>query len=113
MSDDPEADLLAVFDHYGLPTPRYGEHPMKCPVHDDRVASASVNRAKGLWHCHACGAGGDAVSLVAGRESMDYPEARATLSSILGRPVGQQRPSQGVRRKRNQRWVPPALRGAV
>lgn len=114
MSDDAEADLLAVFDHYGLATPRYGEHPFKCPVHDDRVASASVNRGKGLWHCHACGAGGDAVSLVQARENLDYQGAKAYMEGLLGRPMGQSGALQGVRRKRNSgRWIPPSLRRAM
>lgn len=37
----------------------YGtERTFKCPVHDDRVASARVNVEKGVWYCHACGAKG-------------------------------------------------------
>jgi DNA primase len=114
MSDDPEADLLAVFDKYNLPEPRHGEHPMKCPVHDDRVASASVNRGKGLWHCHACGAGGNAVSLVAALESVDYQEANRIVRGLVGGSTGQYGAMQGVRRKRSSgRWVPPSLRRAM
>lgn len=114
MSADPEADLIAVFHWYGLPEPRYGEHPLKCPVHDDKVASASVNRAKGLWHCHACGAGGDAISLVQARENLDYREATAYLSGLLGRSVPESGALQGVRRKRGSgRWIPPSLRRAM
>lgn len=114
MSDDPEADLVAVFEHYGFPEPRYGEHPMKCPAHDDRVASASVNRGKGLWHCHACGAGGNAISLVAARENLEYQEAKAYMEGLLGRSMAQSGALQGVRRKRSAgRWVPPSLRRAM
>lgn len=112
--EDAEARLLAVFDHYDLPEPRYGEHPMKCPVHDDRVASASVNRGKGLWHCHACGAGGNAVSLVAARENLEYRDAAAWVDGLTGASTAQQRSLQGVRRKRSAgRWVPPALRSVI
>lgn len=87
---------------------------MKCPVHDDRVASASVNRGKGLWHCHACGAGGNAVSLVAALESVDYQEANRIVRALVGGSTGQYGASQGVRRKRSSgRWVPPSLRRAM
>lgn len=34
------------------------EIAFRCPVHDDHQASASVNPAKGLWVCYACGARG-------------------------------------------------------
>lgn len=113
MSNDPEAELVAVFDKYDLPEPRHGEHPMKCPVHEDRVASASVNREKGLWYCHACGAGGGAVSLVAALESVDFREARHIVNGLVG---GSPRTgaTQGARRVRKSgRWVPPALRRAM
>jgi len=36
------------------------ERPFRCPVHDDRHASASVNVLKGLWYCYTCGAHGKA-----------------------------------------------------
>ena len=35
-----------------------GEGSAKCPFHDDRKASLSVNRDSGLWFCHACDFGG-------------------------------------------------------
>jgi hypothetical protein len=34
------------------------ERPFRCHVHDDSSASASVNVAKGVWYCFACGAKG-------------------------------------------------------
>jgi len=40
---------------------------VRCPVHEDRSPSCSVQERKGvlLWKCHACDAGGDALSLIA------------------------------------------------
>ena len=40
---------------------------VRCPVHEDRTPSCSVQVTHGvlLWHCHACDASGDALSLVA------------------------------------------------
>ncbi len=37
-----------------------GEGSARCPFHDDRRASLSINRESGLWYCHACGIGGAA-----------------------------------------------------
>lgn len=34
------------------------ERPFRCEVHDDSMASASVNVLKGVWYCHACHATG-------------------------------------------------------
>lgn len=113
VSDWAEDALVAVMDKYGLPEPGYGERPMRCPVHDDQHASASVNRAKGVWFCHACGKGGDAVSLVEAMESVDYASARRVIEALVGVSTGQERPLQGVSRKRSTRWVPPSLRRAI
>lgn len=30
------------------------ERPFRCPIHEDTMASASVNVVKGVWFCHAC-----------------------------------------------------------
>lgn len=109
MSEEKEAQLVAVFDHYGLPEPRYGEQTFKCPVHDDRRPSASVNRSKGLWHCHACGAGGDAIALLQANEGWGYKEASQFLTELLGGvPVQQMK-----KPAKSKRWIPPRLRSSA
>lgn len=109
--DQLEQALVAVLDHYGWPEPRYGEHPMKCPVHDDRVASASVNRTKGLWNCHACGKGGTAVTIVMEREGKEFPEAVSFVEGLTGGSLRVERP-RPTRKTGGKRWVPPRLRSA-
>lgn len=51
------------------------ERSFNCPVHDDSRASASVNVAKGVWTCYACGAKGKV-------DGMDAPDASAILASM-------------------------------
>ena len=63
-----EDDLITVLEHYELPEPGYGERAYNCPSHDDAHASASINRSKGVWFCHACGSGGTAAQIVMDRE---------------------------------------------
>lgn len=38
--------------------PNREENPIRCPLHDDRHASASVNLRKGVWNCQGCGSSG-------------------------------------------------------
>jgi hypothetical protein len=49
-----------------------GEGIAKCPFHNDRRASFSVNRVSGLWFCHACNSGGPARGF-AERLGIDAP----------------------------------------
>lgn len=80
----PDSDLLEVmFNHYGLRWPRgYGDVSIKCPVHDDSHASASVNTSKGVFNCFACGAGGSAFDLVMLREGVEFTDAVAIVEKV-------------------------------
>lgn len=112
--DENEALLLAVLDYYDCQEPGYGERSMRCPVHDDSIASASVNRAKGVIHCHACGFGGTAIDLVMAREGLSYPDALTFIKEHVGvtpEPIRPQ-PRARTRGGRGTRWVPPRLRGS-
>lgn len=40
------------------------KHVCKCPFHDDKSPSMSVDLARGLWHCFSCDIGGSVVDLV-------------------------------------------------
>lgn len=115
--------LQAVFDHYDLrwPNGSTGQRTVKCPVHDDAHASATVNMEKGLFHCFACGAGGSAADLVMAREGLEYVGAVRYIEEVVGfsdsgvRTGVRRKPSRGVHGKaRGQRrkYVPSWLRNA-
>jgi len=102
-----EEELLSVLEHYELPEPGYGERPFKCPSHEDSHPSASINRTKGVWFCHACGSGGTAAQIVMDREGMTYVEAMQFISNLTGEKPATRRRAKA---KRTTRWIPPALR---
>lgn len=68
-----EVGIEEVIAHLGGRTPyRNGNWDtwvaVRCPFHNDSQASASMNRAKGLFKCHACeeprdGRAGDIVDV--------------------------------------------------
>lgn len=111
MEDEQyEAMLLAVFDHYDLPEPPWGERAMRCPVHDDTHPSCSVNRGKGLFFCHACGATGNAAHIVMAREGLDYAEAMRFIEA-MGVDTRDRPPlTRGPSKRKGGRWMPPRLR---
>lgn len=55
-----------------------------CPFHADRSPSMTVNDAKGLYKCFACGAGGDAIGFVMDLLTLDFPQAVARIAPLYG-----------------------------
>lgn len=51
-----------------------------CPFHSERTPSFEVNDAKGSYHCHGCGRGGDAITFLMEREGMNFRQAYETLA---------------------------------
>jgi DNA primase len=80
-----------------------GNQSFRCPVHEDSHASASLNLDEGVFHCHACGAGGSGYDLIMAKEGIDFASARQFAENIVGVSgervrAGAQRASQPVPR---------------
>lgn len=53
----------------------------RCPLHDDRHASLSVNVITGGFRCHACGLAGDLLRFHMLRTGLDFKEAARDLGA--------------------------------
>jgi DNA primase len=51
-----------------------------CPFHDDKNPSLHVNEEKGVFHCFACGAGGDIFGFAMRYNNLTFPEAVEELA---------------------------------
>jgi DNA primase len=56
----------------------------RCPFHEERTPSFSVNAADKLFYCFGCGKGGDLVSFVQDTESLDFAGAIEWLGNRFG-----------------------------
>ena len=55
---------------------RAGSHwTGRCPFHEERTPSFSVNPLEKLFYCFGCGKGGDAITFVRETEALDFVEA--------------------------------------
>ncbi len=52
----------------------------RCPFHEERTPSFSVNAADKLYYCFGCGKGGDVISFVRETESLPFVEAVESLA---------------------------------
>lgn len=82
MSDDDKPDLTAVLEHYDVATKDRASYMTRCPLHEDRTPSLSVNTTKDLWNCHSCGEKGDAYSLIQLKEDCSFVEARQKAKAL-------------------------------
>ena len=51
-----------------------------CCFHSERTPSLEVNDSKGTYHCHGCGAGGDAITFLTAKEGLSFMDALRWLS---------------------------------
>jgi DNA primase len=64
----------------------------RCPFHQERTPSFSVNRDMGLFKCFGCGVGGDAFKFVMLTEGLSYPEAIRKLASRVNITIEEAKP---------------------
>ncbi len=84
----------------------HGEGPeiaAKCPFHDDRTPSMSVNVEKEVYNCHGCGAEGDAVTYLVDKRGLSQKEA---LREVKGEMYSTQpKPRKKESQPSQPRWV--------
>lgn len=77
-------DIVALMQAHGIDLQERGrEWTGRCPFHDDRHPSMSVNPIKNVYHCHACGAGGDAFTFVMAHYRCEFTEAVKRLAAFV------------------------------
>ncbi|MFZ3062375.1 MAG: DNA primase [Actinomycetota bacterium] len=55
-----------------------------CPFHQEKTPSFFVDPDKQLYHCFACGEGGNAYTFLMKMENLEFPEAVRTLAGRVG-----------------------------
>lgn len=83
------SDIVAVANALGLQIDRNESRPRKalCPFHNDRNPSLNLyqrGQERDNYHCFACGAHGDVLSLVQRRNSLDFWDSVKWLAPYAG-----------------------------
>ena len=79
-----KVDIVELFREFGVKLEPKGKSWVgRCPWHNDKNPSLSVDRRKGLYNCFGCGEGGDVFTLVekmkgySFKQALDYLKTRA------------------------------------
>ena len=77
----------------------------RCPFHEERTPSFSVNPADKLYHCFGCGKGGDVITFVRETENLDFAGAVEWLAERFRVTLEYEEtsPQQEESRKRRER----------
>lgn len=95
------SDIVDIIGERVSLRPRGREYVGLCPFHDDHRPSMYVVPHKQIFHCFACGAGGDVLTFVRRFHGMDFREALEHLAARAGielAPAAPDRPAEGTSR---------------
>ncbi len=81
------------------------------PNHEDRTPSFRLNEAKGVFHCHGCGRGGDIVTFLMAWDGISFREAALSLLWEAGLPVPASTPAPVATGMDGGPWQPTPVRG--
>ena len=56
----------------------------RCPFHEEKTPSFSVDPAEKLYYCFGCGEGGDLLTFVEKKENLDFAQAVEALADRFG-----------------------------
>jgi DNA primase len=75
----------------------------RCPFHEEKTPSFSVNPVDKLYYCFGCGKGGDIISFVRETESLDFVGAVEWLAERFRVPIEVEEASPRVEQERRRR----------
>jgi DNA primase len=75
----------------------------RCPFHEEKTPSFSVNPVDKLYYCFGCGKGGDVISFVRETENLDFVGAVEWLADRFRVPIEVEEASPHVEQERRRR----------
>jgi DNA primase len=101
------ADMVAVVSMRAQLRKAGARYLGRCPFHDERTPSFSVNAADKLYYCFGCGAKGDLITFVRETEHLDFVGAIEWLADRFNVSLEYEEisPEQDARRRRRERLL--------
>ena len=66
----------------------------RCPFHQEKTPSFSVNPALQLWYCFGCGKGGNVIDFVMERDNLTFWDAMVALAKRHNIPIPEKSPEE-------------------
>lgn len=78
------ADLVRVIEPHTELKKKGVNWMGRCPFHEEKTASFSVNPGKGFYKCFGCGKGGNVFTFLMEVEGLNFPEAIKKVAEMAG-----------------------------
>ncbi len=78
------ADMVEIVGQYTQLKKAGANYSGRCPFHEERTPSFSVNPTEKLYYCFGCGAGGNLFGFVQAKENLDFAGAVEHLADRYG-----------------------------
>lgn len=88
-------DLVDIVDRRVKLKKTGKNYSARCPFHDEKSPSFTVNPDKQFFYCFGCGAGGNALGFVMDYDNVDFPQAIETLANGLGLTIPREESGRG------------------
>jgi len=104
--DKAKSDIVSVVGKYVELRKQGKDYFGKCPFHNEKSSSFTVDEKKGFYHCFGCGAHGDAIDFVRAYEGVGLRDAVASITGAL--PALQQAQSnrESFKQEQAEEWTP-------
>jgi DNA primase len=99
------ADIVDVVDRRVKLKKTGKNYSARCPFHDEKTPSFTVNPEKQFFYCFGCGVGGNALGFLMDYEHLEFPQAVENLAGSVGLEVPRET-GGGPRREREDRQKP-------
>lgn len=105
-------DIVEVIDRRVKLRKSGKNYSARCPFHEEKTPSFSVNPDKQFYYCFGCGAGGNALGFLMDYENLDFPRAVEALAGSAGMEVPRE-PSHGGAQSNEREQSNKALYGIM
>ncbi|MEN3313278.1 MAG: primase [Actinomycetota bacterium] len=101
------ADIVAVVSERTQLRKAGARYMGRCPFHEERTPSFSVNAVDKFYYCFGCGAKGDLITFVRETEQLDFAGAIESLADRFNVQIEYEEtsPQQDARRRRRERLL--------
>jgi len=102
-------EILDVISGYVQLSPRAANHFGRCPFHNEKTPSFSVNQTKQIFYCFGCHAGGSVLTFIMKIENLDFVGALQFLADRINYKLPEKRESASVKEARAMRELSAEL----